>query len=346
MADDLDAGTPARGPGTIPFYVTQGFVNAFKQFSNRSELGDMGDAVADPRGFVVKQFRDWEPLRGYRPNRLRIVALYDYYRDTYLKGKRLFGSDKLLWTGLGRMAGGAIVGGLDLLRDRGQDVTPLTPDQVDSLSGAQEAKRRENPVIGFLEIGKAIFLDLIWQHEAFLDEPRIALDLAQKYDANPDITAFDNRIVFRPETKKNMTKARVNSYLTAWQQIISNNLDSIASGNKALLQNEQFNLVQPFYDKMIKDGSVFRDASPFTSRIHPYHRDFIESKPGGNVLTRDDRWAWITEPGGMYAKWAESISPTIRMTTVVRQHLVETPLDVSIRHQWVVEDHNLESGAP
>ena len=152
-----DAGTPARGPGTIPFYITQSFVNAFKQFSNRSDLGDMGDADADPRGFVVKQFRDWEPLRGYAPNRLRILALYDYYRDTYLRAKGLFGSDKFLWAGLGRMAGGAIVDGLDLLtgepKARVQSAPKgLTPAEVDALSSTEEAKLREDPVVGFLEI--------------------------------------------------------------------------------------------------------------------------------------------------------------------------------------------------
>jgi hypothetical protein len=202
-----------------------------------------------------------------------------------------------------------------------------------------------------------IFLDLAWQHEAFLDEPRIALDLAQKYDANPDITAFDNRIVFRGQEKTLTTTNRQNKYLDAWQKIISNDLDSVALGNQNLLQKEQFNLIQPVYDVflglpssfigfLVFKNSLLAHGSPFVGNIHPYHRDFVESKPGGNILLRDNRWAWITEPGGMYAKWAQAISPTIRMTPDVRQHLVTTTLSDDIGHKWPIDDQNLLSGAP
>ncbi|MFI9503313.1 peptidoglycan-binding protein [Nocardia sp. NPDC052566] len=50
----------------------------------------------------------WDPDQGYLFNRPRIVDLYGYYRDLYLSAPDLF-----LWAGLGRMAGGAVVGGLD-----------------------------------------------------------------------------------------------------------------------------------------------------------------------------------------------------------------------------------------
>src|SRR5882672_138388 len=112
MADndeDGDAGAP-RDRG---YYLSQAYVNAFGVYD-------------EP---------DWDPEKGYSANRDRIVKLYDYYQATYLKQPDVF-----LWAGLGRMAGGAVVGGLDLLA-HGEE-TFLTKTMV--------------------RIGKAIFHDLAW----------------------------------------------------------------------------------------------------------------------------------------------------------------------------------------
>jgi len=62
--------------------------------------------------------------------------------DLYLKRP-----DEFLWAGLGRLAGGAVVSGSDLAVDGGE--TFLTKTMI--------------------RIGKAVFNDLAWQHEAFLD---------------------------------------------------------------------------------------------------------------------------------------------------------------------------------
>jgi len=78
-----DAGAP-RDRGA---YLSQAYINAFGKYD-------------EP---------DWDPEQGFAANRDRIVKLYDYYRDTYLKRPNQF-----LWAGLGRMAGGAVVGGVDI----------------------------------------------------------------------------------------------------------------------------------------------------------------------------------------------------------------------------------------
>ena len=52
----------------------------------------------------------WDPLAGFGANQNRIIQLYDYYRDLFNSNEPAF-----LWAGLGRMAGGAVLGGLLLL---------------------------------------------------------------------------------------------------------------------------------------------------------------------------------------------------------------------------------------
>lgn len=97
--DDLDAGVKDR-----EFYLKAAYDNAFGTFDEGA----------------------WDPARGFNANRARIVKLYDYYQDTYLKRPSLF-----LWAGLGRMAGGAVVGGLDFLMNTSSE-SSLTQTMVKS----------------------------------------------------------------------------------------------------------------------------------------------------------------------------------------------------------------------
>ncbi len=234
MADndeDGDAGAP-RDRG---YYLSVAYVNAFGVYDEA----------------------DWDPEKGYAANRARIVKLYDYYQATYLKQPDVF-----LWAGLGRMAGGAVVGGLDLLVKTGESFLTKT----------------------MVQIGKAIFHDLAWLHEAYLDDSQVAIDMATAQDTS--------------------SPAR-RSYGDAWTDIASGDSDRIVKGNAALLENEQFSIIQPLYDAIAKssEASVFGKTSAFTSKIHPYHRDFLVKFPTGNVTVAKDRWDWITEDDGMWAKW-------------------------------------------
>lgn len=237
----MDTPSDAGAAKDRPFYLAQAYTNAF---------GDDDQAA-------------WDPTQGLAANRPRIVQLYDYYRDTYLKQPDMF-----LWAGLGRMAGGAVVSGLDSVASLGE--SDLTRTMV--------------------AIGKAIFNDLAWQHEAFLDDPQAAIALARQQDAD--------------------SPAR-RSYGDAWTDIASGDGDRIAAGNRALLENEQYTITQPLYDQIAagSEAFTFRRTRAFTNKIHPYHRDFLVEFPTGDVIVADDRWAWITKDGGMYAKWV--IMPTV-----------------------------------
>jgi hypothetical protein len=245
-SSDGDAGAP----GGFPYYLSQAYINAFGKYD-------------EP---------DWDPQLGYSANRARIVQLYDYYRTLYLRQPGQF-----LWAGLGRMAGGAVVGGLDLVVKLGE--TFLTQTMV--------------------QIGKSIFHDLARLHEAFSDDPQHAIALAVDHDSK--------------------SPAR-RSYADALRDIASGDSDRIANGSRALLENEQFSIIQPLYDSIAAsaEATVFRRTRAFTNKIHPYHRDFIVRFPTGDVIQADDRWAWITEDDGMWAKWVamENVAPGERTRLV------------------------------
>ena len=133
-----------------------------------------------------------------RQNRARILQLYEYYQRTFLARP-----DQFLWAGLGRMAGGAVVGGIDLF----VAVPELDPGFLTTT---------------MVRIGKEIFLDLAWQHEAFLADPVNAIQLVREHDV------------------RHTAKA---SYASAWEKITSGNTEAIAEGNRMLLENEQFSIV-------------------------------------------------------------------------------------------------------
>ncbi len=241
--------------------------------------------------------QDWIASRGFAANRPRIIKLYEYYRNVYNAR-----SDQLLWAGLGRMAGGAVVGGLDFFTGTPfSDPSPITTTMV--------------------EVGKAIFDDLAWLHEAFLDDPVGAIGLAAARD---------------------LTRPARRSYAEAFTRISSGIPQQIAEGNKALLEIEQFSIIQPLYDRLrppSPEWVMFRLTRTATSNVHPYHRDFINSFPtfgvAKDVTAFGDRWEWINLPGGMWEKWGEGHrGPSVGVDSGERARLVNLPFDRILRRDF------------
>lgn len=248
---------------------------------------------------------DWDPDRGFGANRARIVKVYDYYRDTYNRN-----SDVFLWAGLGRMAGGAVVSGLDMLVSLLPDPNPITRKMV--------------------EIGKSIFEDLAWLHEAVLDDPGGAIDLAREHDAG--------------------VSAR-RSYGDALTDMLAGDVQRVAAGNQALLENEQGSIIQPRYDELrnsreVDTAFLFARTRTATANIHPYHRDFLNSFPTTltkDVIRFDDRWEWINLAGGMWEKWVgDFLGPGVGVTADERARLVNLPFDRILRRDWAPIDSSLE----
>lgn len=225
---------------------------------------------------------DWDPATGFTANRDQIVDVYAYYRDTYLAAP-----DTFLWAGLGRMAGGAVVGGLDRAHGLLDEVI-------------------------MVRIGRDIFFDLAWQHEAFLADPALAVRLAglhDRFNTYPAYDAFGN-----PQFVAG-TPAR--SYGQAWTKISSGNPALVADGNRDLLENEQRSIIQPHYIRL-RQFLFAGMPTPFTNAIHPYHRAFVVEMPGRDILNVDDRWAWIS--GNMWNNWVAAGTPE-------RSRLVSLPFD-------------------
>ncbi len=239
----------------------------------------------------------WDPNAGFAANEARILKVYDYYRDTFLKR-----TDQFLWAGLGRLAGGAVVGGLRMAVSMGPE-TSFTRAMVG--------------------VGKAIFHDLAWQHEAILDDPVNALQLITAHDAS--------------------TRAQ-RPYFEAWTLILSNDVTRVPTGNRMLLENEQISIIQPLYRAELKNEpgrgplcAPMRYVRAFTNSIHPYHRDFLLSRPQGDIINAVDRWGWITETGGMWEKWGEmrgTVHAPIVMSRDERVRLVSLAMDQLIRRQF------------
>jgi Putative peptidoglycan binding domain len=206
---------------------------------------------------------DWLPELGWLANRARVVDVYGYYRDLYLAAPSEF-----LWAGLGRMAGGAVVGGLD-----------VDPGVIDQAT--------------MVRIGRDIFFDLAWLHEAYLDHPSEAMKLGHLHDRFNEYTSYASGVpTFLPGFP-------TRSYGAAWSKITTG---QVAAGNLDLLENEQKSIIPPHYD-FLRTFVGSGLPTPFTNNIHPYHRAFIVEVPTGDILNTADRWRWITRTDGMYQRW-------------------------------------------
>lgn len=249
-------------------------------------LGDQQLAYSDRRSFYTNRalarangsrHPDWLPELGWLANRARVVDLYGYYRDLYLSAPI-----ELLWPGLGRMAGAAVVHGLD-----------TDPGVIDQ------------PTMG--RIIRDIFFDVAWMHEAYLDHPSEAIKLGHLHDRFNEYTSYASGVpAFAPGFP-------ARSYGAAWNKITTG---KVVAGNLDLLENEQKSIIQPHYDHLRSFlGSSL--ARSFTENIHPYHRAFVIEIPGGEILAFTDRWNWITRVDGMFQRWGDvGVPERIRLASL------------------------------
>jgi hypothetical protein len=280
----VDQPTPAPPPAAALDY---GGLRAF--YTDRAVL------TAFPAGRPT-----WNPGDGFAANRATLLQVYGYYRDLHLQQPERF-----LWAGLGRMAGGAVLGGLQ---------NPFLPD-------------RSATARVMLRIGKDIFYDLAWLHEAFLDNPAQAIRLAEQHDRN--MTSADYA---QGEPPGRIADSPTKSYGEAFAHIDSGDPTRIVQGNRMLLANEQWTIIQPHYDYLMASLDRLNEfkllrAGAFAENIHPYHRAFLLAFPQGVILEGADRWAWITEAGGMMEKWAA-------MGPDERNRLVAIDIDRLIRQDF------------
>ncbi len=187
----------------------------------------------------------------------------------------------------------------------------LTGGQV--LFGMQNlVKIAKDPCVLTQEIvavAKDIFENLAWQHELFLADQQLLISVCEKLDHQ---------------------QTHSYKYADCWEKISASNDESISTGNRMLLENEQHHTIQPHYETIRKDpyaNRYFRFTRFAMRNIHPHHRRFILDHPFGDVTRFDDRWQWIGHPRGMWASW-------VGLAQTERDRLVALSNEDVVAHRW------------
>ncbi|MBB6442303.1 hypothetical protein [Phycisphaera mikurensis] len=249
-----------------------------------------GTSVASKAGFTTQALQrarinpdTWAPLAGFPFNQNTVQAVYDYYRDTYLANQ-----DDFVWLGMARMAGGAVWDGLitgeqaiTLLRAALANPLQTWQDRLGNLYALEIAERQQ---VMFVEMQKAIFEDLAWQHELYADAGYAAFE------------------ILRTHTPKDVPS----DVDTVWKQI---DAGDVVRGNFALVPREQNYILQPYWDQFTAafgmQGVVIGQGtrSPLPNGL-PF-----ASTPGlglfPNVAWWPDRERWIELD--MWPKWLDYI---------------------------------------
>jgi hypothetical protein len=225
--------------------------------------------------------KDWQPTAGFRRNQQTFTKVYAYYQSLYLA------DDRLKWAAMAKLAGGEVYRGFRdkilpsekfgefLASTRSQDkytVIDLVGDAYQLYAATLD--------IRLLQMQKAIFMDLAWQHQAYREGGIKALEAAH--------------------TRRELS----DDLLAAWRDIDSRQETRVNAGNMALLKREQNDVLQGggggtnYYgmiqdipdDDMIPETMSEEALSPI-----PGGKPFQEVVPGGDITVFKDRWKWLTE---------------------------------------------------
>ena len=252
----------------------------------------------------------------FQANKDIIHAVYDYYGALYARNP-----GKCIWAGLGRVAGGPFFWGFGFIDSAIQQLTTTLQalDAADmcakqpetwverlacALRDPQEqqglavdraifqAARDEfqASIEALMTMGKNIFFDLAWQHEAYLAKglSEILRLGAQNgiFDPNPDLQQ---------------------SCLDCWKSIDADDPASAQKGNLSLFQREQLVTISPGYAKLTRLLGVPTVMSFLASRPHPWGQNFWTFFHMGFTLP-----PWGEDPAARAARWSSPRSRTCR----------------------------------
>ncbi|GAA5521935.1 DUF4157 domain-containing protein [Aliifodinibius salicampi] len=225
---------------------------------------------------------DWEPSEGFETNRETVMNVYAYYEYLYQT------DSDLLWAGMAKLAGGTVFGAMEQAQSA-QRMARAVP-QVAPIADYYSNRLMEL----LLAMQKDIFLDLGWQHQAYIERGLECLE---------SIMAGDNIPI------------------EAWRDIASGESGRVSEGNQALLRREQEEILPPYYDEIqdIPDMDILPQAMSLLSQSPiPSGRSFDEVVEDGDITEFEDRWRWITED--MLPKYEN-------LPEEYRSRLVDTPLE-------------------
>jgi RHS repeat-associated protein len=238
----------------------------------------------------------WQPGRGFEQNRQIVQRVYAYYTGLFNKDQNL------LWAGMAKLAGGEVLRGFERAQ---QDVDAARFARQHAMWGepgesafiasmdlkAGYARTLQDRL---LQMQKDIFLDLAWQHQAYVEGGLSALEIARD--------------------------AGVNVPIEAWRDIASGDPDRVRRGNRELLRREQGTILPPHYAAIrdIPDLDIIPSmmSSMALSPI-PGARSFGTVVPNGDITVFRDRWRWIE---------SDMLPAYERLSPERRWQLVNTPL--------------------
>ncbi|HKN55951.1 MAG TPA: hypothetical protein VJX66_25880, partial [Amycolatopsis sp.] len=260
-----------------------------------------GPAVSAPLALPVPEWQrralaaagidpvKWNPGNGFELNRPIVERVYAYYMGLFAR------NENLLWAGMAKLAGGAVFQGL-ILAQQQFDTAKWGIGQDPSAGVVVNLAHALQVVL--LQTQQAIFADLAWQHQAFVEA------------GLPELVAAAGVPV------------------DAWRDIASGVQGRVRRGNRALLRREQEIIVAPFYTKIrdLKDFDLIPDqmSREALSPI-PGGKPFREVVPDGDITVFADRWKWIE---------TDMLPAYEGLTPQRRRQLVNTPLADLAKRRW------------
>jgi len=265
---------------------------------------------------------NWDPSRGFVHNQATIKAVYDYYRDLFLQ------DPNLMWAGMARVAGQNVFypGFLQvntLLQAAESPLRYALPPGTGPLAdlSADSLRFLETK---FLDMQQQIFMDMAWQHEAYLNG---GIDTMRQLAANGDLAA---------------------DQLASWEKIASGDPTLVAQGNRELLRREQFDIIQDDYEQisqglfradgvLVSLGLSFVAISPM-----PGGEPFQEVVPFGNLANFDDRWRWIDND--MLPRWVNiAQNDPAQAQALVNAPLNDSRVDAFANSAWGIAREEAEN---
>ena len=247
----------------------------------------------------------WQPERGFTDNQATFFAVYQYYQGLHNLRPAQF-----LWAAMAKLAGGEVYRGLkDELQpyidawENSRNNPWISPGAMASM--AFMAGNAKDLQIRLLKMQKDIFVDLAWQHQAFLEGDLKAMEAA----------GSDGELDQGP--------------MSAWRLIASGDKGAGSRGNFALLLREQRDILEPHYRSLrdLKDFDLIPDRMSRGARCPiagplprmPRCKDFRIAVPDGDVTVFQDRWRWIE---------LEMIPAFERLTPERLHRLVNRPIEL------------------
>jgi hypothetical protein len=220
-------------------------------------------------------------LGSFDLNRAIIHSVYDYYGSLYNRNPA-----KCRWAGLARVAGGPFFKGFCTINNmqKGANAGALAGPVYWPFAALSVAEC-QGALTTLMEMGKRIFTDMAWQHEAYTNggiaEIR-RLKAAGEFDRP-----------YKDEPVPNGTP-------DFWEAIDRDDAGSW-SGNRDLFRREQLAIIPPGYSTLQMLPGVAVIMTALADTPHPWGHAFNEFFQQSAALEThlvtmgDDRWKWMSE---------------------------------------------------